>query len=420
MKIAVFFTASPESGGAFQYQLNLLNILKQTKKHKILVLTGNDAVANNFKKDFEIINLSRIVDKIRSLKHQSIEGESITNIDPKELSKEKLKSKWENKKNKSKVSLFDKVTCKAIELYLKIKGVDLILWPAPLNTAFKINIPYIFTVYDLEHRRRPDFPELSAFGEYERREFLYENGLKKATAIIADSEQGKKDIIKHYGTDKRKIFPIKFLAPTYLNDKIPQKIIKDTIKKYNIPEKYFFYPAQFWPHKNHILILKALSLLRKEGIEIHAVFSGSDKRKWGTLEELKKSAKELGISDLIHYVGYVSNEEMSVLYKMSKGLVMPDELGPSNIPYLEAFKLGVPVIAMNVPGIKDQVQDAAIMGDPKDERKLAKYMKTLLTNKRKVKQLVANGKKVLISWPKSEFKKELLKVIDYSEQKIKY
>ena len=418
MNIAVFFTASPDSGGAFQYQLNLLNVLKQTNKHKIIIFTGNDDVVKRFKKDFEIINLSWIVNKIRAIRHREKRDEVIGNINPEELTKLALKDKWEKTRGVMKISTFDKITCKIAELYLKAKGVNLILWPAPLNTAFKINIPYIFTVYDLEHRRLPEFPELSAFGEYERREFLYENGLEKAVAIIAESEQGKKDIIKYYKTKKDKIFPIKFLPPTYFKESIDKGEIVNVKKKFKLPEKYFFYPAQFWPHKNHILILKALALLRGNGTDVHMVFSGSDKKKWGVLKELKKVASELGISDLIHYVGYVSNHELSILYKLSKGLVMPDKLGPSNIPYLEAFKLKVPVIAMNVPGIKDQVQNAAIMVNPDNEKELAKAMKTLLTNKKKVKDITTNGERVLTEWTDEDFKKELLKVIDYSEKKI--
>ena len=420
MNIAIFFTASPDSGGAFQYQLSLLNVLKKTKKHKILVLTGNKEVVVKFNKDFEIVNLSWITNKIRFLKHHNKKIKTIDDLNIKEISKTALKIKWGKNKRKKRISLFDKFTYKIIELYLKSKKIDLIFWPAPLSAAFKINIPYVFTVYDVEHRRVPEFPELSAFGEYERREHLYENGLKKALAITTESEQGKRNIINYYNINKEKIFPIKLLPPTYLANKVSKEMKTKVIKKYKLPKEYFYYPAQFWPHKNHILILKAISLLRKRGINVHVVFSGSDKKKWGVLRDLKEAAIRLGISDLIHYVGYVSNEEISTLYKNSKALVMTSKLGPSNIPYLEAFKLRTPVIAMNVPGIKDQVQDAAIMVDPDNEKDLAKAMKTILTNRKKVKKLITNGEKVLERWTEEDFEKTLLKIIDYAEQRMEH
>ena len=45
------------------------------------------------------------------------------------------------------------------------------------------------------------------------------------------------------------------------------------ILKYNIENKYIFYPAQFWPHKNHIYIMKAIYILEKvHKIKLNIVF----------------------------------------------------------------------------------------------------------------------------------------------------
>ena len=417
MNIAVFFNASPESGGAYQDQWNVLNGLKKYKKHKIFVIAANNEIAKEFKKDFKILNISLITDKIKSLRSKKRSNEP--RIVSEDLSIKSLKKRWEESKETKKRSLPDKIVHKVCELYLKVKGIDLVIYPAPMASSFKINIPYIIKIYDTGHRKIPQFPELSAFGEYERREYLHENAIKNATAIIVDSNQGKRDIINYYSKDKAKIFPLKHLPPTYLKGNSSKEVINKTIKKYNLPKEFFYYPAQLWPHKNHILIAQALALLKERGIKVHAVFSGSDKPEFGVLKELNGFAKRNGIYEQIHYVGYVSNEEVNVLYKQSKGLVMTSHLGPSNIPYFEAFKLGVPVIAMDVPGIKEQVQDAAIMVNPNHPIELAAVMEELLINKPKVKKLITNGKKVLKQWISNDYKKQLFKVLDYAEENIK-
>ena len=211
MKIAVFFNASPDSGGAYQDQWNVLNALKdysskgKSQKHNIFIIAANKEVAKEFKNDFKILNISIITDKIKSLRAKKRSNE-VREINE-DLSIKALEKKWKEIKEHKIRSLPDKIVHKIAELYLKLKGIDLVIYPGPMASSFKINIPYIIKIYDLGHRTISHFPELSAFGEYERREYLHENGTKKAVAIIVDSKQGKQDVINCYNTKKEKIFP---------------------------------------------------------------------------------------------------------------------------------------------------------------------------------------------------------------------
>jgi hypothetical protein len=67
------------------------------------------------------------------------------------------------------------------------------------------------SVYDLNHRLQPEFPEVSAFGEFDRREYLYENVCRYATLVVVDSEVGKEDLLRFYGhlidEDRIRILP---------------------------------------------------------------------------------------------------------------------------------------------------------------------------------------------------------------------
>src|SRR5262249_16958903 len=77
-------------------------------------------------------------------------------------------------------------------------GIELMFYLVHERLSFECGIPYVIVVHDLQHRLHPEFPEVSADGEWERREYSYRNGVRYATLLIADSESGKDDILDFY------------------------------------------------------------------------------------------------------------------------------------------------------------------------------------------------------------------------------
>jgi len=190
-------------------------------------------------------------------------------------------------------------------------GVDLMIYPAPTPLSFEAGVPYIMAIHDLQHRLQPEFPEVSANGEWELREYRYRNGTRCATLLLADSEVGKEDILNFYGpygvtSDQVKILP--FLPACYLAADVSQSERQRVRTIYRLPERYLFYPAQFWPHKNHARIVQALGLLKQEhGRKIPVVFSGTytGEIRERTFREVISLSSQLGLEKEIHYLGYV-------------------------------------------------------------------------------------------------------------------
>jgi glycosyltransferase involved in cell wall biosynthesis len=179
----------------------------------------------------------------------------------------------------------------------------------------------------------------------------------------------------------------------------------DIKKKYNLKNDFIFYPAQFWAHKNHIFILKAIKILReKKSIDIDVIFSGSDK---GNLKYILQKAEEFGVDDLIHYIGFAPNDEIPFLYKQSLALVMPTYLGPTNIPPLEAFFYETPVCYSDTPFFREQVGDAVFFMDLKDPNSLVQNILTIQNNSEMIKDKIIKGKKVLESWNEEDFYNKL-------------
>ena len=387
MNIAIFFSSSLESGGAHQYEYMVLNILKKYHKNESIKLKFylfNNKLQKNFSNSD--INYNIVKENIFQKKHRI----SLSN------------------------SFFHKIFSKirmslcSIERKLLCDKIDLVYFLSPSSIPQALNnIPYIFTLWDLGHLEELEFPEVSNNGIFESRELMYTKSLKKAFKVIVDSKYLKQYATNKYNLDEKRVEILKFLPNNRVTD---NEDIIDIKKMYNIKNDYIFYPAQFWAHKNHIYILKAIKILReKKNIDIDVVFSGSDR---GNLAYILNKAKQFGVDDLIHYVGFVPNNQIPYLYKQSLSLVMPTYLGPTNIPPLEAFFYKTPVCYSDKPSFREQVRDAVFYIDLKDPHSLVETIIKIKNNKELVNYKIHKGMEILSSWSEEDFYKCLITMFE--------
>ncbi len=279
------------------------------------------------------------------------------------------------------------------EATLYRRSIDLVYFLSPDGRYRDLErINYIATVWDLCHRDDPEFPEVRWNRQAEIRDRNYSQFLPKATAIFVDSDFSRRNIVHRYGLDIGRVHVMSFEASVATQSSATatsEEHQVDIKKKYGLKGPYVFYPAQFWAHKNHIYLLQGLADLRSRYcLDVGAIFVGTDK---GNLEYIKKSAVSLGVFDLVKFGGFVSNEEIPVLYKQSVALVMPTYFGPTNLPPLEAFELGVPVLYPDKPGLREQVGEAALLMDLKNPSSLADHLYSLLTDDILRSQLITKG-----------------------------
>ncbi|MFH0897971.1 MAG: glycosyltransferase, partial [bacterium] len=182
------------------------------------------------------------------------------------------------------------------------------------------------------------------------------------------------------------------------------------LKTHTISQPYLFYPAQFWPHKNHIIILYAVKFLKEQhNLNFSVVFTGSDK---GNLEYIKEQASKLGLENNVHFLGFVTMQELVALYRHAFALVFASFFGPNNIPPLEAFSLGCPVIAANVAGAQEQLGTAALFFDPKNYTECAKHVMQLVHKQNLRTILIAKGIQRAQQWTTKDYLEKLVSIID--------
>ena len=185
------------------------------------------------------------------------------------------------------------------------------------NSHEEVRIPFILTVLDLEHRVHPFVPDVSATGNtWENREKHFSSAIPRAAFVITGTEAGKREIIRFYHAEENNIRVLPFPAPSFSR---MSSNGEGVFNKYNISQPYLFYPAQFWPHKNHVCLLHTLKLLEeRDALIFSLVLTGTDK---GNLNYVKKVAKDIGISSRVHFLGFVPQEDLTALYKNAFAMI---------------------------------------------------------------------------------------------------
>ena len=347
MKVGVFIgDAAPEVGGGFTFVQEILEQLQlQTSQtsHQFTVLTTKEAPARAG--DLEVLSLAPAQPNLALRVRLKLAREA-----------DRLLGK-----PTAPFLLTSNPTVDRI-----LAGFD-VIWHLQPATWLTQDIPYITTVWDLQHRLQPFFPEVSSAGEFHYRDNIYAPLLQRAALVIAGTEAGSLEIQRFYGVAPERIRILPHPTPAFAlaiaaKTGTPRPALAPT-------DPYLFYPAQFWPHKNHVNLLEALRLLNTgDGRRFSLALSGSDQ---GNAAFVKEMAQRLGIADAVKMLGFVSREDLVGLYRHAFALSYVTFFGPENLPTLEAFALGCPVIASDVSGAREQLGDAALLVNPRKPEEFA-------------------------------------------------
>jgi glycosyltransferase involved in cell wall biosynthesis len=264
-------------------------------------------------------------------------------------------------------------------------GLDAIYYPTPQFIRSKI--PTITTLWDLAHRLYPFFPEVNFEGwTWEERETFYQESLPRSAAVITGTETGREQAIHYYGLNPARVKVLPFPTPSFVYD---VKASQAPGFCNSLKRPFVFYPAQFWPHKNHYNLIRAIAELVKGDTVIDLVICGSDQ---GNLNHVKQVIEKFKMSNHVQILGFISREDMLWLYKNCRVMVFPSYFGPDNLPPLEAMAMGTPVAAADIDGAREQLGDAAQYFDPNNPADIAKQITKLLRNQRLRTKLRYSGR----------------------------
>jgi glycosyltransferase involved in cell wall biosynthesis len=383
-KIGLFLDADRRHGGTFQYNRNLLEGVASLPKDCFEVVLGYTS---------------------RSWREHLEEFDLPTRLIPRAPFTQAAFQLW--KSLRLPVGLWRRLNGRfhpKARAFL-LEGCDLWIFPSQEDLSFQLPLPALVSILDLMHRYERRFPESGSPREYRYREWKYSNICRWSKGVIVDAELGREQVVESYGIASARVHVLPQVAPSYLHstDAPP-----DFEVRYRLPRKFLFYPAQFWEHKNHKNLLRAVARVKSDCPDVKLVLAGGKKNAY---DEVVRLGHELGLGEDLLFLGYVPDADVAELYRRARALIMPTYYGPTNIPPLEAFVAGCPVAASGVYAMPEQVGDAALLFDPGSVEQMAESIRRLWTDDELCARLVERGKRRAASWGQPQFNARLQEIV---------
>jgi glycosyltransferase involved in cell wall biosynthesis len=241
-------------------------------------------------------------------------------------------------------------------------------------------LPTIVTIVDLLFKSWPH--SLSA-EDIKYRHAYVSRSITRADRIQCISRTVMAQVAMHMPQSRSKL--------SYLYLPIHERLIK-VEKSYKAKgrRQYFFYPANFWKHKNHEVLLIAYFNYRSKvnGEPWDLVLSGNEDDR--TIE-IRDIVDTLGITDSVEFVGFVSEEELAGLFSNAGALVFPSLHEGFGIPPVEAMSFGIPMVIGDAFATPEICGDACIKVDPRKPHDLANAMFRVSNDEDLAEDLVKKG-----------------------------
>lgn len=272
--------------------------------------------------------------------------------------------------------------------------VDILYTPTVVFEWFNGRRPTVLSMHDIQQVHHPEF-----FNWARRlsRKITYGLSAQYANYLQASSNFIKQDFLAYFGG----------LSPEQI-EVIPSGVTIDTFAKpvlhaevrerYRLPDRFLFFPAQLWPHKNHLTVLRALKLIENEnGVRVPLVLTGAA---FTAAPQVFAFVKDRSM-EYVQYLGKVPSQDMVALYQSAAFMITATLHESSSLPILESAAAGTPVIASRIPPLEELAQVLQLnLFDPLDVEGLAKLIFRLWNDQPTASaQAAANRRNIAVfSW----------------------
>lgn len=274
-------------------------------------------------------------------------------------------------------------------------GANLVHFPT--QAAYLTYLPSIYHPYDLQHIH---FPHFFSDEERRQRDIVFPLFSSRATFVPVESSWAKDDFVRYLKLPPNKVVVVAIPPPT-LTYREPSQHESDEMARQVGFTEFAYYPAQTWPHKNHIRLLEALAILRDEhDLIVPLVCSG---HKNSFFSEISARVATLGLQSQVRFLGYLAKHQICALYDLCKVVIVATKFDPASLPIWEAFEAGKPVACSDILPLAQQTAGAALMFNHDNPRDIAAAISLVWTDSRLREQLSRKGRQRVaqFSWPQT-------------------
>jgi glycosyltransferase involved in cell wall biosynthesis len=223
---------------------------------------------------------------------------------------------------------------------------DVLYTPTPVLRSFNSRKPTVLSMHDIQHLHHPEF---FSWPRRVSRRVTYGLSARHASYLQASSHYIKRDLLEHFpwlSEEQIEVIPSGALVEKFASPAAADSLSEPCL----LPERFLLFPAQLWPHKNHLTVLKALKQIEvKHGMKIPLVLTGE---KFSAAREIFKFVADPSM-DYVRYLGKVSYTEMIALFQKAAFMITATLHESSSLPVLEAAAAGTPIICSRIPPIEE-------------------------------------------------------------------
>jgi glycosyltransferase involved in cell wall biosynthesis len=209
-------------------------------------------------------------------------------------------------------------------------------------------LPQVATIHDVQH---VTFPEYFSPAVRVWRDVRYGVTFRACRRLIAISRFTQQELLEHFAVDASRVTCVHSGVTPATIDSGAVAAIREKVR--SVP--FFYYPAMGTPHKNHKILFRAMRSPAAGANELHLVLTGRGR------EAVMREAQEAGVADRVIHLGFVANAEVQALLRSCRALVYPSRYEGFGLPILEAHLARTPVIASDIPVIREVAGSAAAL-----------------------------------------------------------
>lgn len=230
------------------------------------------------------------------------------------------------------------------------------------------------------------------------RDQTFRDACRLATKLVCISDFVRTTVLQNSSLDPASVVTIHIGLRSRLREPGSESQEK-VLSRYNLTSgEYLLYPANFWPHKNHAMLLTAFGMYRARNpaSKLKLVCPGA--LEVGA-EYFRDSSRRMALGDSVVFSGYLPDSEFSTLLHASRALIFPSLFEGFGIPVLEAMAAGKPVLCSNLASLPEVAGDAALYFDPKKPDEIMSAIERLMSDRQLVGNLILRGRSRCAAFP---------------------
>jgi glycosyltransferase involved in cell wall biosynthesis len=265
-----------------------------------------------------------------------------------------------------------------VNALLKRHRIDLLshAWTPYLG---KRPIKVISWIPDFQYLHLPAmFPDLDA----DKESRINRQIAQHADAVVVSSEHALGDLLSLLPREQLPpVEVLRFVSQPFTAPDRPQPDLRQLEAKYKFAGNFFLLPNQFWAHKNHEVVLRALAEAKREGLSMTVLMTGNTKdyRLSGTpyIDGLQAFAREHGIEAEARILGMIDYDDLLALMRHCVGFINPSRFEGWSSSVEEAKSCGKPIIMSRIPVHVEQAPAHGVYFDCEDATALKEEMRKL-------------------------------------------